>query len=73
MLNSYKFKFVYERPGLKSKGNGTCKAEDISDAKIVAENGVAQDFGGNTNDVVIVSITKVKTKQRGKSREDIHQ
>ncbi len=63
MLNRYKFKFRYEANGVKVKGDGEVKAEDIPEAKIVAENGVAQDFKGITADVVIVSIRQVNKRR----------
>tara|TARA_R110000744_G_scaffold118299_1_gene220983 strand:+ start:989 stop:1201 length:213 start_codon:yes stop_codon:yes gene_type:complete len=64
MLNTYKFKFKYEANGQRAKGTGEVKAESIPEAKIVAENGVAQDFGGSTTDVAIVSIRQVNAKKK---------
>lgn len=68
MQNSYKFKFRYEANGIRAKGNGDVKAENIPEAIIVAENGVAQDFKGSTHDVVIVSIRQVTVKNKRNAR-----
>lgn len=62
MLNDYRFTFKYTSQGVNANGDGKVKAENIPDAKIVAENGVAQDFKGSTADVTILSISQIKAK-----------
>ncbi len=64
MQNSYKFKFRYEHGGIRASGNGDVKAENIPEAIIIAENGVALDFKGSTADVSIISIRQVTVKKK---------
>ena len=64
MLNEYRFTFKYTSQRVNANGDGVVKAEDIPDAKIVAENGVAQDFKGSTADVTITSISQIKAKKK---------
>lgn len=56
----YKFLFKFSTQSLVASGDGEVRAEDITAAIVVAENGVAQDFKGSTADVTITSISEVR-------------
>lgn len=68
MQNKYNFKFRYEAGSIKAKGNGSVNAENIPEAIIIAENGVAQDFGGSTEHVTIISIRQVNVRSKRTAR-----
>jgi len=55
-VKNFKFKFKYTSKSCRATGDGTCRAEDMDEAIQVATEGVAKDFGGSTNAVVITQI-----------------
>jgi len=63
-MKNYKFKFKYNSENCKATGDGTCKAESIIEAFAAARKGVASDFGGSRNNVVIVSMSQYTPRKK---------
>ena len=63
-MKYFSFKFIYKSKSCRATGNGNIKAETLEQAMTDAKNGVASDFGGSVNSVVITSITELKNIKR---------
>ena len=64
LVTNFKFKFKYITKTLKATGDGTVKAETMDAAIVAASAGVAKDFGGSADNVVITSISKFTPRKK---------